>query len=353
MYSDIQQEAFKYAQGIAKQQTSQFQKDLESFLNAQNISVSYFEEWLNKVSQQLSVVIHFHPDRFDTHGRTVLESLLATGAYQNQFQSGISNGGLTAFKGGQRDIWEQDLFGGFYQQELATISDRPKYGALDLFGFADGAAPRFGSCYFRLSSQATQRCTFSSKDSYFNPEEIGTADYLLPIVWTWAQEYQNDQTVKEQALESFSELLHTIQNLSMSSFKELAGRKLDEYVEAQIHSSISLQEDIISLVVDGSFQHTEIEPQLEQLCGQFDIELQWNTGFKLPAQEVSSALRGEKMPLLAHRISNGGALTAYVIGKAAQSVVEHPARWQDWDTPANTLQDLKHLWHTLVYQGYF
>jgi hypothetical protein len=123
-------------------------------------------------------VLHFHPDRLKASGESVAESLLREGVYRNQFETGLSNGGLTAFRGGERDNWEKRLFGGAYQKVNVEAAERPKYGALDLMNYSDGAAPRFGSCYFRLSHEVSKRCSLTDKDSFFQPEGFGTIDHL-------------------------------------------------------------------------------------------------------------------------------------------------------------------------------
>src|SRR5216683_8436698 len=80
------------------------------------------------------VAVHFHPDRIAVDGRIVIESLRYDGDYRNQFETRISNGGTTAFPGGERDLWEQRLFDGAYQQPGVTAWERPKYGTLHLMG---------------------------------------------------------------------------------------------------------------------------------------------------------------------------------------------------------------------------
>ncbi|MET0415707.1 MAG: DUF3626 domain-containing protein, partial [Actinoplanes sp.] len=82
------------------------------------------------------VTVNFHPYRLVADGRTVAQCLAAEGVYRSQFETGISNGGVGAF----RDQWEQRMFPGCY----AGSSGRPVYGALNLADYPDGAAPRFG-----------------------------------------------------------------------------------------------------------------------------------------------------------------------------------------------------------------
>lgn len=54
---------------------------------------------------------------------------VADGVYRNQFETGTSNGGLTARPGGARWRWEQRIFGGAYDD--APAGERPRYGALN------------------------------------------------------------------------------------------------------------------------------------------------------------------------------------------------------------------------------
>ena len=77
------------------------------------------------------VALHFHPGD-DASEAGVLESILQLGQYLSQFATGTSNGGLTAFPGGDRWLWEQRIFGGAYDH--VEVHHRPVYGALDLDG---------------------------------------------------------------------------------------------------------------------------------------------------------------------------------------------------------------------------
>jgi Protein of unknown function (DUF3626) len=61
------------------------------------------------------LTINFHPDRLLADGRSVARALRDEGVYPSQFETRISNGGLTAYPGGDRDRWEETLFAGAYQ----------------------------------------------------------------------------------------------------------------------------------------------------------------------------------------------------------------------------------------------
>jgi hypothetical protein len=72
------------------------------------------------------IVLHFHPGWGYQDG-TVLNAIATSGWYRSQWQTGTSNGGLTAHRGGDRWRWESDMFGERYDD--APARDRPVYGA--------------------------------------------------------------------------------------------------------------------------------------------------------------------------------------------------------------------------------
>lgn len=131
------------------------------------------------------ITVSFHPDRLLADGRTVAERLLSDGRYRSQFETGISNGGLTAYPGGDRHRWEQRMFAGAYP--AAVVADRPIYGGLNLAGHVDGASPRFGSCHLRLAPAVSRRATFSHGDSVTEPSVVGTAD-AFGAIWAALQD---------------------------------------------------------------------------------------------------------------------------------------------------------------------
>lgn len=70
-------------------------------------------EPMTSAAQTQAITLQFHPD-WPHQGRKVIESMAADGYYRSQFTTGISNGGLTAFPGGDRWRWESRLFSGRY-----------------------------------------------------------------------------------------------------------------------------------------------------------------------------------------------------------------------------------------------
>jgi len=68
------------------------------------------------VDPELRVTLNFHPDRL-VSGVAMLEALARDGVYRSQFETGTSNGGLTAYEGGDRWSWESRIFGAAYDQD--------------------------------------------------------------------------------------------------------------------------------------------------------------------------------------------------------------------------------------------
>jgi hypothetical protein len=259
--------------------------------------------------------------------QSVIAGLVACGVYRSQFETSISNGGLTAFAGGDRDRWEERLFGGAYHRPAVPPRERPKYGGLNLMGYADGACPRFGSCHLRLRARVLSRCTFCLGDSHTGPAVVGTIDVLEPILAASAECIPPPQ----------GEL----------------GRALDDYVEAQIHGDIRLADDVEAVVCDPSFGGSGVETGVRQLQDRFGIAVEWHAGFALPAHEVPPHFRGPAVATLAGLVKErfGDPIDAARIGAAAASVVQDPGDWRSWAEPEVCLQQLKQLWHVLVRYG--
>ena len=164
----------------------------------------------------LRVALHFHPDRL-VGERLVIEALADDGRYRSQFETGTSNGGLTAHVGGDRWRWESRMFGGAYDD--APAEARPVYGSLNHRGRPDGGSLRFGSSYLRLAPEVLQRSTFCFPDSFYEPEVVGTAAGIELGAVVDAAAHSDDP--------------------------------LDDYVEAQVHGPVLLERDVEALVLDA------------------------------------------------------------------------------------------------------
>ncbi|WP_431729642.1 DUF3626 domain-containing protein [Verrucosispora sp. TAA-831] len=305
------------------------------------------------------VTLNFHPDRLLADGRTVAEALAAEGVYRSQFETGISNGGLSAYPGGDRDRWERRLFGGAYQRPGVRPADRPKYGGLNLLDHPDGACPRFGSCHLRLRPDVLSRTTFCLGDSHLGPRHVGTVDVVEPVLAALLTATADTGVTPVRPGTDVLTLVEGVlrRREDADTASRTAGRALDDYVEAQVHGPVTLSRDVCELVVDPSFRGTATGVTLASAADRYGFPLRWHAGFALPVDRVDAGFRGPAIPPLAARVhaefaGPGEPVTAALIGRAAASVVTDPDRWADRGSSADTLQHLKQLWHVLVRFGH-
>lgn len=244
----------------------------------------------------MEVTLQFHPD-WPHDGQTVIESMAASGVYLPQFVTGISNGGLTAFPGGDRWRWESRLFGGRYDDGKPEA--RPVYGAWNRRADRYGAAIRFGSAYVRLRPEVTARSTFCFLDSYLQPEHVGGPE-LLPQLCAMADAADLDD--------------------------------LDDYVEAHVHGPVGFDTDVAAVVLDPCFAGTIVEAAARQL----GCPVEWHDGFRVASAGFDPDYRGPEFVTIAQQLADE--LTPAVIGEAARSGAHDP-------------QSLKRVWHLLARFG--
>ncbi|WP_063669191.1 DUF3626 domain-containing protein [Aliivibrio fischeri] len=253
-------------------------------------------------SMNHSVTINFHPDRYTYDNRPLLLAIAEDGFLKSQFETKTSNGGLTAYVGGERWLWEQHVFDGAY--ENAPNKLRPKYGALNFRNYETGASPRFGSAYFQLKPHILERTTFCYPDSYFEPEDFAVSNQLKVLI--------------EKASSSNNDLL-------------------DDYIEAHIHGEICIKDDIDCLVLDPIYRFSAVETHALKL----GVPIKWHNGYELNFEEMSlyPEYRGPEFVALAKKLIKDGNLDAKLLGLAVTEL--------GYDE-----QDIKKVWHYLARFGY-
>jgi hypothetical protein len=215
------------------------------------------------------------------------------------------------------------------------MTERPKYGALDLMLHADGPAPRFGSCYFLLKPEVGRRCTFTYLDSHQDPRQRGTLEELDDVLAALLEEiFYYDFALGETDLTVPRLLDHLTTRLASGKRAKMA-HNLNHYIEAQVHGEVRLDRDVESLVADPAFHGTTVGATLEKLCTANGIALAWHPGFALLVDKVPLDFRGPTMPSLARRITKRDYFTTSDLGAAT----------------AEGLQEIKLLWHVLVRFG--
>jgi len=245
------------------------------------------------------VTLQFHPD-WPTGGPVdglVIESMARDGEYRSQFVTGTSNGGLTAYPGGDRWRWESRIFAGRYDARPAD--ERPVYGALNHRDRPHGGSIRFGSAYFRLKSSVTERTTFCFPDSVLEPEAIGGSERLDELVALADAPGHDD---------------------------------LDEYVEAHVHGGVRFDRDVEALVLDPCHS----DGRVWEAAAALSCPVEFHPGFSVATAGLDPDYRGPEFVELARSL--GEVLTPDVVGAAARSGNHDP-------------QALKRVWHLLARYG--
>ena len=244
----------------------------------------------------MRVTLQLHPD-WPFRGVRVIEALARDGRYRSQFETGTSNGGLTAHEGGDRWRWESRLFEGRY--DAADPTTRPVYGAWNRRDDPYGGAIRFGSAHLRLRPEAVARSTFCFPDSVMEPVDVGGPD-LLPHLCAMADASGLDD--------------------------------LDECVEAHVHGGVEIERDVEAVVLDPCFRDGPVEVAARSM----PCALEWHPGFRVATAGLDPDYRGQEHVDLARSL--GDVLTPDLIGDAARTGDHDP-------------QALKRVWHLLARFG--
>jgi len=252
------------------------------------------------IDPALHVTLNFHPDR-RVGEVPILQAMALDGLYRSQFETGTSNGGLTAHPGGDRWSWESRIFGNAYDEVPA--SERPKYGSLNFRRRATGGSPRFGSAHLRLKQETLARTTFCYPDSVFEPTHFGVA---LRMSLVGLAEADDDKDL------------------------------LDDYIEAQVHGPLLLAHDVEALVLDPCFRDTDVQQWAEQL----PCPLEWHHGFRLSVDELQRHpdYRGAQYIELGISLAQDGYLDPKMLGDASGTGIHDD-------------QALKRLWHYIARFG--
>jgi Protein of unknown function (DUF3626) len=365
--SPAQAAALRYVDATARDKQAAALWSITAISQRAGLALDTYNEAMDLVRQHARIVTHFHPDRFGGKPANVVDCLLVEGVYRNQFETGLSSGSPTAFPGGERDEWERTLFGGAYHTEGVPVSDRPKYGSLELVRFPDGPAPRFGSCYFVLRGVGPRTSiTFMGSEHPHAANRVGTLAEPHAVIAALLAEIENGGIatpdwppfraptlgVPDLTVSRFYDLLKLLREPRPNASLSEPGRVLDSGVEAQIHGPVLLDRDVEMLVADPAYAHTRIGQSLVELADKYGFDLQWHCGFRLAVRDVPDGFRGPAMPRIAERIAGSdGTLDAAVIGRAAASLHHDPRQWSEWGGYFDVLRLFRQLWHVLVHFG--
>ena len=232
------------------------------------------------------------------------------------------------------------------------MTQRPKYGALDLFRHADGPSPRFGSCYFVLKPALTQSATFTYLDSYKTPDERGTIKVFDVILMSLLRDcLENKEALGEANIEPKELVAKILENLS-TPYTQTVLRKpkqnLDQYIEAQVHADILLKKDIAILVANTAYKNRPVETVIKKLCEKYQIELLWCQGLELTMEMAVANFRGTTIPNMVTQFTVNDSINVAVLAETEKQLNKDLKNKEELNTQ---LQQLKYLYHTLVQFG--
>lgn len=292
------------------------------------------------------LTLNFHPDRVASSGRTVVDGLLADGRYRSQWATGISNGSRSAIAGGDRERFERDLFDGAYDAVEPGV-EHPVYGAFDLLHDMHGGSPRFGSCFVVLRPHVLERTTMCVGDSHLGPRDVGLTEAPWALLAGLAE-----QAAAGALLDRPIDVDGLLRVLDGTASRGIAARRLDGYIEAQVHGGVDLADDVESIVVDPSFRGTAVEADLSSIQDRYGTPIRWHGGSELHADDMPSDARGPDMPRLARSAARSdGVVDAAAIGRRVLTVARSEPL-ADGDPPESELQQWKYLWHVLFAHGH-
>ncbi len=365
--------AFAQVAAHAERMRPQHMERIQRVLAGARIDVDA-EALLDTLGGAGTLTMNSHPDRVVADRRSVAQTLDDEGVYRSQFENDISNGGLSAHPGGDRDTWERSLFAGAYQPPGVRACERPKYGGLNLMRYLNGACPRFGSCHLRLRHAATKRATLVFGDSNAKPTDIGLIDAFAPVLAPLLESITAGAGALGRRgvnVRSFVDGLLCGDHLhGRGVFAPAMTHTLNDYIEAQVHGEMRLAADVEAVVIDPAFRGTRAGELLLRTARRHGLRAEWHAGLALALSYVPKAApdapEAELMRWqafcangrafrLAQRVvgeqDSEARLDAANIGQAAVSVVREPDRWRDWGEPHEVLVHLKDLWLLLVAHG--
>lgn len=225
-----------------------------------------------------ALTVHFHPDWPFGDG-LVIEAMAAAGRYRSQFETGTSNGGLTAHPGGDRWIWESRLFAGRY--DTLPADERPVYGSWNFDDDAYGGSPRFGSAYLQLIPAAAERATYCFPDSYLQPTHV-SGPGGRPLLCALADDAELEDP-------------------------------LDRYVEAHVHGGVRFAHDVEALVLDTCHAQGPVRDAAEKL----GCPVRIHPGYRVATADLPEDYRGPDPLALA--VSLGEEVTPDLVARARRT----------------------------------
>ena len=203
------------------------------------------------------------------------------------------------------------MFDGRYDRAVA--SDRPVYGAWNRRDDPYGASPRFGSAYFRLRPEVTERATFCWPDSVFDPRAVGGPERLDELC-----------RLADAGLLDPSLLPGSAADLPLND-------PLNDYVEAHVHGTLTISRDVEALVFDPADRQAH-----RNVLDRLGCPIEEHPGYRITADAIEPGYRSHVPVDLARAL--GGEINPVKLAAASRSGNHDP-------------QAIKWLWHCLARFG--
>jgi hypothetical protein len=250
--NDAQKEALRRVGQAAEKLSNAAYPRLVMIAAGMGYSEADVRRVLEFVRSEAEPHIYFTPQQVFPGAGDVISGFLASGRYQNQFETGISSGSLLPIDG--RDVWEKDLFRGAYHTHPLIPSERPKYGVLNTEGVYVRAAARFGWFYLVLKPELRPRITLTARDSgWGQPDRVGTLEHSA----------------------------HVLANMLPISLKAIFQHVLTgqhhetpDYREIQVHGPVEFAKDIARVVAPVEYS-TVSTALLRDFVEKFNLPLFW------------------------------------------------------------------------------
>ncbi len=244
-----QKNALAFAHKKSKTYSKNTRLDAIYKFNLMGYTKEDFNRSVDYIKNDVNIIIHVNLDN-------VLESIIndSDGLYRNRFETGTSGG--CNFDKPRRD-WENSLFSKLYDN--AQPYERVKYGALNVTNSINGIGTclHYGDSYFVLKKQVKNRSTFVIGDSSNMQMHLCTFEHfniLLSLIP--------------------NNLLKDIITVALKKEKSLNNNY--EYIEAQIHGPVRMNQDIEILMVNKKYKdNTNINMMLNLFKNTYGCSYQY------------------------------------------------------------------------------
>ncbi len=223
------------------------------------------EEDLGKVCEYITNVA---PVKIHFPAKKVIPGLLEDPYYRNKYEIGTSTiypveesvEKFDEYKVDEKRK-EEGIFGGAYRR--AKNDERLKYGVLDFANKLEYTDNTYGDAYIQLKNHVKEKCTITAFDSYIIMDSskythLSTFDHTYHLIDHFC----------DFAMDELKCDIDVIDN------KREYGLGFVDYIEVQVHGTISLETDVEYIGLDKKLEG-ELDGELEEIKKRYGVEHKW------------------------------------------------------------------------------